>query len=140
LVVAARIAQLTTPGIQKDSSCCCGPGSSIVSSILPNVLIIGDSVSDGYIPFVQKAMNCTANVQHGPDNSGGGCADNAVYGQLCTKYFVRTPLHELPPWDVMTFNYGLHDAAESNASWVLTMCLQALAMPLDACGVLLENY
>ena len=58
------------------AGCCCGPGPSIVSSTQPNVLIVGDSVSDGYIPYVQKALAAVANVQHGPDNAGGGCADD----------------------------------------------------------------
>jgi hypothetical protein len=37
---------------------------------------------------------------------------------LCTKYFVRTPRYELPPWQVLTFNYGLHDGADSNATYL----------------------
>jgi hypothetical protein len=36
------------------------------------------------------------------------------YGALCTPYFVRTPRYELPAWDVITFNYGLHDGADTN--------------------------
>lgn len=36
------------------------------------------------------------------------------YGALCTRYFVRTPRYELPAWDVITFNYGLHDGADTN--------------------------
>ena len=93
-------------------------GPSIVSTTLPNVLVIGDSVSDGYMPVVAKALNGTANAQHGPNNAGGGCADGAAYGALCTKYFVRTPHYELPPWDVITFNYGLHDGGDTNASYL----------------------
>jgi hypothetical protein len=58
------------------------------------------------------------NVGHGPDNTGGGCADGARYGQQCTKYFVRTPMYELPPWDVITFNYGLHDGQDSNSTYL----------------------
>ena len=46
---------------------------------LPNVLIIGDSVSDGYTSYVRSGLNTTANVGHGPDNSGGGCADGVLY-------------------------------------------------------------
>ena len=40
------------------------------------------------------------------------------YGAWCTKYFVRTPQFTLPPWDVITFNYGLHDGADTNASYL----------------------
>ena len=49
------------------------------------------------------------NVQHGPDNLSGGYADGAQYGALCAGYFARTPLGALPRWDVVTFNFGLHD-------------------------------
>ena len=42
-------------------------------------------------------------------------------GAFCTKYFVRTPQFELPPWDVITFNYGLHDGADTNASYTANM-------------------
>ena len=85
------------------------------------MLVIGDSVSDGYIPYVQKALNGTANAQHGPNNAGGGCADGAAYGAFCTKYFVRTPHFSLPPWDVITFNYGLHDGGDTNASYTANL-------------------
>ena len=54
---------------------------------------------------------------HAATVAGGGCADGAAYGAWCTQYFVRTPHFELPPWDVITFNYGLHDGADTNASY-----------------------
>lgn len=96
--------------------CCCGFGPSIISDTSNNVLIVGDSVSAGYLPFVRAALNGT-NVQHGPDNTGGGNADGVGYGSLCTKYFVRTPDFTLPPWALITFNYGLHDGSDSNSSY-----------------------
>jgi hypothetical protein len=88
-------------------------GPSNISSVVPNVLVIGDSVSEGYTPFLRAALGASANVQHGPDNTGGGSADGSHYGELCTPYFIRTPLHALPPWRVITFNFGLHDGATS---------------------------
>ena len=98
--------------------CCCAPGPALIRSNGSNVLIIGDSVSAGYTPFVRAALASDAvNVQHGPDNAGGGNADGVGYGELCTRYFVRTPQYELPPWDVITFSFGLHDGADSNASF-----------------------
>ena len=73
-------------------------------------------MSAGYTPYVRSSLAPSAvSVQHGPDNAGGGNADGVGYGKLCTRYFVRTPEHELPPWDVITFNYGLHDGDDSNA-------------------------
>ena len=112
--------------------CCCGMGPSIVSTTLPNVLVIGDSVSDGYMSFVAKALNGTANAQHGPNNAGGGCADGAAYGALCTNYFIRTPHYELPPWDVITFNYGLHDGADTNTSYLAN--IESISDELLAAG------
>ena len=89
----------------------------MISATQPNVLIIGDSVSAGYISTVRAGLKGIANTQHGPDNAGGGNADSVTYGQLCIPYFIRTPLYQLPVWDVITFNFGLHDAAETNATY-----------------------
>ena len=30
---------------------------------------------------------------------------------------MRTPQQELPPWEVITFNYGLHDGGDTNESY-----------------------
>lgn len=97
--------------------CCCGPGPSSISGTEPNVLMIGDSVSAGYISAVKARLAGEANVQHGPDNAGGGNADSVTYGRLCLPYFIRTPLYQLPSWDVISFNFGLHDAAETNSTY-----------------------
>lgn len=78
-------------------------GPSNISTVVPNVLVIGDSVSEGYTPFLRAALGAPANVQHGPDNTGGGSADGSHYGELCTPYFIRTPLHTLPSWRVITY-------------------------------------
>lgn len=84
---------------------------------MPNVLLVGDSVSAGHTSGVRASLVGRANVRHGPDNAGGGNADGVQYGQLCTKYFLRTPRHLLPAWDVITFNFGLHDGAEDNITY-----------------------
>eukprot|EP00040_Diaphanoeca_grandis_P010557 m.54100 g.54100 ORF g.54100 m.54100 type:complete len:420 (-) comp21866_c0_seq1:347-1606(-) len=104
-----------------DVGCCCGPGPGLVSSMLHNVLLVGDSVTAGYLPYVQAALQATANVQIGPDNSGGGHADGSNYGRLCMPYFVRTPQYVLPSWDVITFNFGLHDGAVTNDTYITNM-------------------
>lgn len=87
----------------------------------PNVLVIGDSVSAGYTPFLRSALGATANVQHGPDNAGGGNADGSGYGVLCMPYFTRTPTYTLPKWKVITFNFGLHDGGTSLANYTANM-------------------
>lgn len=88
----------------------------MISTGEPNVLIVGDSVSAGYISHVKSRL-LNVNVQHGPDNAGGGNADGVGYGALCIPYFLRTPQHVLPPWDVITFNFGLHDGSDSNSTY-----------------------
>ena len=97
-------------------TCCCAPGPdpSEISTTLPNVLVIGDSVSAGYTPALRAALSGKANVQHGPDNAGGGNADGVGYGALCAGFFARTPKYRTIAWDVITFNFGLHDGATAN--------------------------
>lgn len=66
---------------------------------LPNVLIIGDSISIGYMKPLEELLKGKANLVHNPGNaahSGNGLAkiDEWLGG---TK------------WDVIHFNHGLHD-------------------------------
>ena len=66
---------------------------------LPNVLLIGDSISIGYTKPVQKLMKGEANVIHhkgnaGPTSNGLAKLDSWLGD---TK------------WDIIHFNWGLHD-------------------------------
>ena len=65
---------------------------------LPRVLIIGDSISMGYTDPVRQLLAGKANVHRIGEN--GGPTSNGV-----------ARIDRLPPghWDVVTFNYGLHD-------------------------------
>ncbi len=71
------------------------------SDTLPNVLIIGDSISIGYTPFVQSALKGKANVVHNPGNA----------------QHTGTGLEKLDEWlgdnrwDIIHFNWGLWDLA-----------------------------
>lgn len=71
------------------------------SNNLPNVLIIGDSISIGYTPLVKAALKGKANVMHNPGNAQHTC----------------TGLEKLDEWlgdtrwDVIHFNWGLWDLA-----------------------------
>lgn len=92
---------------------CCSPGPPLEpSTTMPNCLIIGDSVSEQYTPAVAKLLNTTCMVQHAP-HVGGGSANDASTGlfnlQKCR--WLRTALRpDLPvKWDVIMFNFGLHD-------------------------------
>jgi len=66
---------------------------------LPNVLIIGDSISLGYTPYVRKILKDRANVIHNPGNAQGTTLGVAKLSEWLgdTK------------WDVIHFNWGLHD-------------------------------
>lgn len=66
---------------------------------LPNVLLIGDSISVYYTPFVRKALAGKANVFRIPDNGG-----NTDYGLKKLDYWLDG-FH----WDIIHFNWGLHD-------------------------------
>jgi len=66
---------------------------------LPNVLIIGDSISMGYTPLVTKAMAGKANVVHNRGNSQG-----TTNGLVHLDDWLKG--HE---WQVIHFNFGLHD-------------------------------
>ncbi len=64
-----------------------------------NVLIIGDSISIGYTPFVQTALAPEVIVEHNPGNGGStGRGIQRIEEWIGTKQ-----------WDVILFNFGLHD-------------------------------
>jgi acyl-CoA thioesterase-1 len=66
---------------------------------LPNVLIIGDSISIGYTKTLKRILKGKATVVHNPGNarhSGNGIAK--LDSWLGNK-----------KWDVIHFNFGLHD-------------------------------
>jgi len=66
---------------------------------LPNVLIIGNSISIAYTPFVQENLKGVANVYRIPANGGD------------TNTMLK--FHEIwlgnTKWDIIHFNWGLHD-------------------------------
>lgn len=66
---------------------------------LPDVLIIGDSISIGYTPFVAQLLKGKANVIHNPGNSQG--TTNGLQ-QLSSWIGDKK-------WAVIHFNFGLHD-------------------------------
>jgi acyl-CoA thioesterase-1 len=67
---------------------------------LPRVLIIGDSISMGYTGPVREALKSKANVHRPPTNcSSTGNGLNHLKAWLGEK-----------KWDVIHFNFGLHDA------------------------------
>ena len=93
----------------------CKPGAALpFSKTLPNVLIVGDSVSIGYTPLVTDAMSKLALVQHSPDDVRDGGAEETAYGVQCLDYMLRSPAGNLLRPDVIMFNWGLHDGPLGN--------------------------
>ncbi len=66
---------------------------------LPRVLLIGDSISEGYTVPVRKLLEGKANVHRIPQN--GGPAKTA--GQKIDQWLGQEK------WNVIHFNWGLHD-------------------------------
>ncbi|UII78743.1 SGNH/GDSL hydrolase family protein [Flagellimonas sp. CMM7] len=73
---------------------------------LPNVLILGDSISIGYTGFVRKALEGKANVYRPIKKDGK--AENCQGTTNGVKNLHRW-LKIQPKWDVIHFNFGLHD-------------------------------
>lgn len=65
----------------------------------PKVLIIGDSISIGYTPYVQHSLESKALVVHNPGNAQD--SNNGVHN---LEAWIGTG-----KWDVISFNFGLWD-------------------------------
>ena len=65
----------------------------------PRVLIIGDSISMGYTPFVRKTLAAQAEVLHNKGN-----AQHSRYGLSKLDEWLGDV-----NWEVILFNHGLHD-------------------------------
>ncbi|MEI7830738.1 MAG: SGNH/GDSL hydrolase family protein [Prolixibacteraceae bacterium] len=79
--------------------------AAATSDSVKNVLIIGDSISIGYTPFVQKALASDINVVHNPGN--GGSTERGL-DSIETWVSKRE-------WDVILFNFGLHDLVRKDS-------------------------
>ncbi len=73
---------------------------------LPNVLLLGDSISIGYTPFVQKVLKNEAKVVR-PMQKDGKRPENCAYTANGVKR-IDAWLGDTK-WDVIHFNFGLHD-------------------------------
>jgi len=75
------------------------------SNNLPNVLIIGDSISIGYTPFLKEIFDGRAYVWHPEENCEG-----TTLGVLKVDEWIGST-----KWDIIHFNFGLHDLKHVNA-------------------------
>lgn len=92
--------------------------------LLPKVLIIGDSISIGYTPYVAQMLKKEALVKHNQGNAQhtGTGLKNIDQWLGDTK------------WDVIHFNWGLWDfcyrSPESKAMWQKDKIYGSIAIPL----------
>ena len=95
---------------------------------LPNVLIIGDSISIGYTPVVIEQLKGVANVQRVKSN----CGDTQRGLQSLHAWLGDTQ------WDVIHFNWGLHDLCyrhpESKVYGKRDKVNGSVAVPLEQYG------
>ena len=70
-----------------------------IDNKLPKVLIIGDSISLGYTPYVVKMLEGVASVEHNKGNAGP-----TMRGLENIEEWIGNT-----PWDVIHFNWGLWD-------------------------------
>ncbi len=89
---------------------------------LPRVLIIGDSVSRGYTLAVRAALAGRANVHRAPENCGP-----TANGLKKLDVWLGNGR-----WDVVTFNFGIHDRATPLADY--TDRLEKIVARLKATG------
>lgn len=75
------------------------PAADRPDAPLPRVLIIGDSISMGYTPFVKELLKDKAYVEHPKAN-----CESTVVGLKKLDDWLGTG-----KWDVIHFNWGLHD-------------------------------
>ncbi|QGY46244.1 SGNH/GDSL hydrolase family protein [Maribellus comscasis] len=78
---------------------------AMLNNQLPNVLILGDSISIGYTPFVKELLENRANVFRPvfDDGKPENCAGTTKGVQNIERWLGDTK------WDVIHFNFGLHD-------------------------------
>lgn len=72
---------------------------------LPDVLIIGDSISIGYTPFVRELLKYRANVYRPmlDDGNPENCSGTTKGVENIDRWIGDTK------WEVIHFNFGLHD-------------------------------
>jgi len=79
---------------------------------LPNVLLLGDSISVGYTLPVREGLKGKANVYRA-STSDGTKPENCRHTTFSLPLIDRW-LGQVPKWDVIHFNWGLHDLARVN--------------------------
>ncbi len=82
---------------------CLGAEAAETADRLPSVLVIGDSISIYYTPFLKKELAGKAVVKH-----SGHAADTSKGIERIDGYLSKAKGYG-GKWDVIHFNWGLHD-------------------------------
>ena len=85
-----------------------GPAGSAPAPDLPRILLIGDSISIGYTRAVRQLLQGRALVSRNPGN-----AAHSTKGAANVSKWLNASTGK---WDVVHFNFGLHDLAYRNAN------------------------
>jgi len=104
---------LPGPGTAGNSTCSCqtpkcqlGPSSPANASLI-QYLMIGDSISQGMFKYVKANLTSASagyEVTHNPGN-----ANSVNWGNHCLDCWTRSVDATPRKWDVISFNFGLHD-------------------------------
>jgi len=87
-----------------------GMAADAAAAKVPRILIIGDSISIGYTPIVKEMLRGKAEVVHAPGNS-----ESTVRGLEKLDAWLGSN-----KWDVIHFNWGLHDMKYIDAQTKMT--------------------
>ncbi len=101
LLAATAAAAETKPARRPPAKRAPDPALAPIEDVasLPRVLLIGDSISMGYTLPVRELLKGKANVHHPPVN----CGDTQRGLAMLDKWLGEKK------WDVIHFNFGLHD-------------------------------
>jgi lysophospholipase L1-like esterase len=100
----------------------CSTGAPFpLSPAKKNVLIIGDSVSNGYTleatpgTNVPDLLSGVALAQHAPFSPGSGGAGPTSHGLDCLEVYLQLASGAPALYDAISFNFGLHDLGNTTA-------------------------
>lgn len=115
---ACNVSSVVTPGTF--TTCDLG-GPHPLSTTKKNVLMIGDSVSNGYFQEglagknVPDLIKDIAYSQHAPFSPGSGGAGPTSTGVDCLEVWLRLADGTPAQYDAISFNFGLHDLGNKSS-------------------------
>ena len=116
---ACNVSSTTAPGT---FTTCDFGGPHPLSTTKKNILIIGDSVSNGYFQEglaganVPDLLKDVAMAQHAPFSPGSGGAGPTNHGLDCIEVYLRLANGQPAHYDAISFNFGLHNLANTRVA------------------------